>query len=73
MTGQPGEGTEVPLRTGIRRSHLEHRPGRQTIQLQLGLEQGQRAIQTAGIQLGVAGIGLPFGISHRALQKRPQG
>src|SRR5450830_970645 len=53
MSGKPGESPKIALRSGVGGNHLEHRTTGQAIELQLGLEQRQRAVQATGVQLGV--------------------
>src|SRR6195952_2245793 len=65
VPSQPCKGVEIPLRTGVGGSDHEHRATGQAIELHLGLEQGQGAIQATGVQLGVARRGAPYSVRHR--------
>ncbi|MCY1429545.1 hypothetical protein D9M71_454660 [compost metagenome] len=64
VPGQLRESAEIPLGAGVGGNHLEHRATGQAIELELGLEQRQGAVQAAGIQLGVESIVSARGVSH---------
>src|ERR1700712_1255717 len=65
VASQPCKGAEITLRAGVGGSDHEHRATGQAIELHLGLEQWQRAIQATGVQLGVARRGAPYSVRHR--------
>ncbi len=53
MTVQRGDCAKFALRTGIGGTYLEYGATGQAIELELGFEQGQRAIEPAGIEFGI--------------------
>src|SRR5690606_21218781 len=55
MPGQTGESAKIALRAGIGGADLEYGAAGQAIELELGFEQGQRAVQPAGVEFGIEG------------------